>query len=164
MIHNITRGIIRTPQAALALEAAVSDQDSVSGSIIFGYPTFTDQDSRVSVDALIVSDNGAVTVFDLVQDDHPGNYRKRQDQAFNLVHSKLMADSRLTRGRVLLPHIQTVTLWTQAGQDNLSDTECPLVTPSGILAFVQSHQAQEREPVDPFIVMEAIMFMGRYEW
>ena len=163
MIDSITRGIIRAPQAARALEEALAGQGSISGSMIFGYPVSA-SNTPVHVDAVIVSDQGAVTVIDLTQEDSPGDYRQRQDQAFNLVHGKLMADCRLVTGRVLQPHVQTVTLWTQARQDNLFDHECPLVTPDGILKFIQGHQARDQEPVDPRTVLEAIMFMGRYEW
>ena len=164
MIENITRGSIRKPQAAQALEEIIRNDESISGRMVYGCPVSTENDITFTVDAVIVSDRGLVTVIDLVQEDDPGDYGDRQDRAFNLVKCKLQMDRRLTRKRTLLADIQTVTFRTQADRDDESDPERPVVGPSGILDFIQRHQAREHEDLDPEVVMDAVMFMGRYEW
>ena len=57
-----------------------------------------------------------------------------------------------------------MTFWTQADREDESDPERPIVGPGGILDFIQRHQAREHEDLDPEVVMDAVMFMGRYEW
>ena len=164
MIEDITRGSIRKPQAAQALEEIIRNEESISGRMVYGYPVSTEDGVTFTVDAVIVSGQGLVTVIDLVQEDDPGDYGNRQDRAFNLVKCKLQMDRRLTRKRTLLADIQTVTFWTKADRDDESDPERPVIGPGGILDFIRSHQAREHEDLDPEVVMDAVMFIGRYEW
>ena len=164
MIEDITRGSIRKPQAAQALEEIIRNEESISGKMVYGYPVSTEDGVTFAVDAVIVSDRGLLTVIDLAQEDDPGDYGDRQDRAYNLVKCKLQMDPRLTRKRTLLVDLQTVTFWTKSDQDDESDPERPVVGPGGILDFIQSHQAREQEDLDPKVVMDAVMFMGRYEW
>ena len=163
MIEEIIRGSIRKPQAAQALEKIIRNEESISGKMLYGYPVSTEDGVTFQVDAVIVSDRGLPTVIDLVQEDDPGDYGDRQDHAYNLVKCKLQMDPRLTRKRTLLVDLQTVTFWTQSDQDDESDPERPIVGPAGILDFIGRHQAREQEDLDPEVVMNAVMFMGRYE-
>ena len=164
MIEDITRGSIRKPQAAQALEEIIRNEEAISGRMVYGYPVSTEDGVTFTVDAVLVSGQGLVTVIDLVQEDDPGDYGNRQDRAFNLVKCKLQMDRRLTRKRTLLADIQTVTFWTQADRDDESDPERPVIGPGGILDFIRRHQAREHEDLDPEVVMDAVMFIGRYEW
>ena len=163
MIEDITQGSIRKPKAAQVLEEIIRNKESISGRMVYGYPVSTEDGVTFTVDAVIVSGQGLVTVIDLVQEDDPGDYGNRQDRAFNLVKCKLQMDPRLTRKRNLLVDLQTVTFWTKSDQDDESDPERPIVGPDGILDFIRRHQAREQENLNPEVVMNAVMFMGRYE-
>ena len=164
MITEFTRGRITNQETARALEDIIGKDPGVSGRMVYGYPLIVADDRVTPVDAVLVSDTGHVTVFDLAQGPDPGSWGDRQDRAWNIIRSKLGARRELTRRRDIIVPVQTVTFWPEAPGDDGSDPERPLMGPNSILDFVRERQAQPHEDVDPQAVMDAIMFVGEYEW
>ena len=164
MIDNIIRGKIEKQEAAHTLEKLIRYSQHVSGELLYGAPFFKDDHGLFTVDAVLVSDRGQVTVLDLVENQHPGDYVDRQDHAYNLVRAQLANKRQLTRRRDIIVPVQTVTFSTKARQDDLSDPEHPVISPGGILHFISHHQSQDRQTLDPTVVMDAIMHLGTYEW
>jgi len=74
-----------------------------------GYPLIGTPEGRFAIDALWVSVEKGLVVFDLAEGKDLGNYRERQDDAANLLEAKLKTHRELMKRRDLLVSIETIT-------------------------------------------------------
>lgn len=95
-----------------------------TGTLYIGYPVLSIDDGKIEFDALLVSPNRGIIVFDLysageVTDHKPGSISPssaaRQEQLYAALFNRLNSFKELRRGRSLVVEIATVTLNPVAG-------------------------------------------------
>ena len=156
-------GGIKKPGAARMLRELLDGSEEITGRLIFGWPVgrnLPGKKGAFACDAVLISDQGQVTVIDLAEDAGPGlpdNYRERQDHACNIVRGLLTSRAGLVKGRTPKALPQTVTFAPEADRTDPSHPETPLVNRSGLVRKVLEFQARPPEDVDPQDVVKAVM-------
>ena len=161
MIRNIIRGINQKPEATRALEEIIGRADSLSGAMIYGYPLTGTEDGVFTVDAVLVSDEGQVTVIDLAEGREADEYREKQDRGFNLIVSRLRMNRELMEGRRLRVHIQTLTFGPELESVDKTDPEHPVVTKETLLEALERYQAEQEPGVNPDTVLSEVLITTR---
>ena len=153
------RGAVRKPQAARAFEDLVLQAPAVAGEVIYGFPLNGAPGRGIfAVDAVLVSPQGQVTVIDLVETAHPGDYRNRQDQAFTAVDRKLRAQTSLMNRRTPMVQVQTASFAPLVPISDLADPEHPLLNRETLVSALEGFQADPPEGVTQAQVLDAILY------
>jgi len=110
MSVNIIKGTNTKPVSSQILSDFFTKYNSdFDGQLFIGYPIIGTPEGRFSIDALWISPKKGLVVFDLVEGREAGDFAERQDEAANLLESKLRTHRYLVRKRQLLVNINTVT-------------------------------------------------------
>lgn len=104
----VVRGSTHKPVAAEALIAQL-EQHVDEGELYIGYPIIGTADGRLAIDALLVSPKHGVVVFDLIEGTDATGYEDRQDEAANILESKLRSHKDLVDKRRLIVDIAAVS-------------------------------------------------------
>lgn len=118
MTLDIVRGPSTKPAASGALVEALDGVPNLAGRLFIGFPMIPTATGRQAVDALWISQEKGIIIFDLVEGHDLGNYQDRQDDAFNAIASGLRLDRRLVDRRHLRIPVNTVSFAPQC-----ADTE-----------------------------------------
>ncbi len=114
MSVNVVKGATRKPASSQELANLLGQREDVSGQLFIGYPIVPTPDGPYSLDALLVSDDSGIVVFDLIEGSDLGDYQSRQDDAANLLESSLRNHRDLMDRRKLRIPIHTVSFSTRA--------------------------------------------------
>ncbi|RYZ91483.1 MAG: helicase [Proteobacteria bacterium] len=106
---TVIRGINRKPVASEALVEFFAKERNFEGELYIGYPILGSAEGRVPIDALLISPQKGLVVFDLVEGGDVEDYGFRQDDAANKLEAKLRSHRDLVLRRKLLVGIETVT-------------------------------------------------------
>ena len=109
MSIEIVRGISQKPVSSGALVEIVSQQTALSGQLFIGYPMISTSEGRHLIDALLVSADVGVVVFDLIEGRETGDYGARQDDSANKLEARLKVHQELMRRRDLMVPIHTIS-------------------------------------------------------
>ena len=101
MSVSVIRGANDKPAASSELISAIADCRDVSGHLFIGYPIVAAPEGRHRIDALLVSPERGLVVFDLVEGEALDGYEARQDDSANRLEGRLRMRRELTRGREL---------------------------------------------------------------
>ena len=101
MSVSIIRGTNDKPAASSELESAMAACGGLSGQLFIGYPIVSTPEGRHRIDALLVSPELGLVVFDLVEGAGLDGYQARQDDSANRLEARLKTHRELTRGRNL---------------------------------------------------------------
>lgn len=104
---EIVRGVTQKPAAANELIDAL--RTITRGYLYIGYPILGSTEGRLPVDAILVSPDQNVVIFDLVEGNTTGPYQDRQDDAANRLEAKLRSYPSLVDRRALRVNLSTVT-------------------------------------------------------
>ena len=110
MSVDIIRGATRKPGSSRMLADTIASQRSLSGQLFIGYPTIATSEGPHSIDALLVSDDKGIIIFDLVEGSTVCGYENRQDDSANKLEARLKLHRELMRGRQLRIPIHTISL------------------------------------------------------
>ena len=160
------RGAVRKPQAARGFEDLVLQAPAITGEVIYGFPlNGTPGEGIFTVDAVLVSPQGQVTVIDFVETAHPGDYRDRQDQAFTAVDRKLRAQTSLMNRRTPRVQVQTASFAPgiadpDLADPDLADPEHPLLNRETLVSALEGFQANPPEGVTQAQVLDAILYVN----
>lgn len=114
MTLDIVRGASTKPAASGALVDALEHVPSLAGQLFIGFPIIRTANGRPqAVDALWISEEKGIVIFDLVQGGELGDYQARQDDTFNAIVSRLRPDRRLMDRRNLRIPVNTVSFAPQ---------------------------------------------------
>lgn len=100
-----------------------------------GYPVLAGADDVSSIDALWVSPNKGIVIFQLVEGTELGDYRAIQDDFANKLETRLRSHKGLMEGRALLATPQVITFAPLAGHDD-SDPGYPVASNEANLAKI----------------------------
>lgn len=83
MTIEIVQGTNSKPGASDELVEVMSNQTALSGQLFIGYPIISTPTGPYSPDAILVSADKGIVLFDLVEGTEIGDYSLRQDDAAN---------------------------------------------------------------------------------
>ena len=109
MTLDIVRGASTKPAASLALVQAFKGTSGLAGQLFIGFPIVRTATGPQAVDALWISEAKGIVAIDLVEGDDVGDYKDRQDNAFNAIVSSLRLDRRLVVRRKLRIPVNTLS-------------------------------------------------------
>ena len=105
---DIIRGTSKKPVASDALANSISSLP-VNGFLFIGHPIIGTYNGGKALDALLVSKEKGIVVFDLIEGTNKGDYCSRQDNSANRLESLLRTHSELMQRRNLLIPIHTIS-------------------------------------------------------
>lgn len=109
MAIDVVRGSGDMPAVSGALVSAMGSDSSLDGCLFIGYPIIGTADGQHRIDALWVSPNRGVVVFDLIEGGTKGDYAARQDDSANKLDARLRVHRELVAGREIAIPIHTVS-------------------------------------------------------
>ncbi len=109
MSVDIVRGTSQKPVASDALVEVVSAQTTLSGRLFIGYPVISTSDGLQLMDALLVSADKGIIVFDLIEGHETGGYGVRQDDSINKLEARLKVHQELMNRRDLMVPIHAIS-------------------------------------------------------
>lgn len=109
MSVTIIRGTNDKPAASGELASVVDGSPDLSGQLFIGYPIVATPEGPHRIDALLVSLERGLVVFDLVEGAALDGYQARQDDSANRLEARLRTHRELTRGRRLAIPIHTLS-------------------------------------------------------
>jgi len=105
---DIIRGTSQKPVASNALTNCIASL-RLSGFLFVGYPIIPTSDGAHALDALLVSKEKGLVIFDLIEGSHKQDYHARQDNSANRLDALLRTHSELMKRRELLIPIHTIS-------------------------------------------------------
>ena len=109
MAVDIVRGTSLKPVASEQLARVISNQNQLSGQLFFGYPIIGGPDGPHTVDALLISPQKGIIVFDLIEGPDVGDYAARQDDSANGLEARLRPHRELMSRRNFRIEIHTIS-------------------------------------------------------
>ena len=109
MSVDIVRGVTRKPGSSRMLAEVIVQQRRLSGQLFIGYPTIKTSEGPHSIDALLVSNDKGVIIFDLIEGSEISGYQDRQDDSANKLDARLRLRRELMKGRKLLIPIYVIS-------------------------------------------------------
>lgn len=109
MSVSILRGTNDKPASSQALASAIAAYSNITGQLFIGYPIVRAADGPRHIDALLVSPDIGLAVFDLIEGNDLGDYAARQDDAANMLEARLKTHRDLMRRRELRIPIHTLS-------------------------------------------------------
>ncbi len=114
----VTRGTNKKPVSSEALAGFFEDRAELEGYLFLGYPIIGTAEGKYTIDAIWLTPQKGIVIFDLVEGRALGDCQQRQDEAANLLEAKLKVHQELVRRRDLLIPIHTVTFAPAAARIN----------------------------------------------
>lgn len=106
---SIIRGTNDKPVSSQALVTFFSKGSGYRGHLFIGYPIIGTSEGRHPIDALLVSPDKGIVVFDLVEGPELDDYGARQDDSANKLEAKLKTHRELMHRRDLIIQIHTIS-------------------------------------------------------
>ena len=108
MVTAIT-GTTNKPVSSERLKSFFSNHTELNGTLYIGYPIIGTAEGAYPIDALWVSPEQGLVVFNLIEGKNTENYESEQDDSFNKVESRLKAHRELVNKRALQVEISIIT-------------------------------------------------------
>ena len=128
MAVDIVQGTTQKPASSEELTAAISAQADLSGQMFIGYPMFRTAEGPRTIDALLVSQDNGIVVFDLIEGADAADYEIRQDDSANVVEAKLKTYRDLMRRRELLIPVHTISFIPGVEHLTVDDDDYPIAS------------------------------------
>ena len=93
MSIDIVRGASRKPVASRSLADLMSRETDFSGQFFIGFPVIATPEGPHPIDALLVSADKGIILFDLIEGPNTGDYKARQDDSANILEARLKTSS-----------------------------------------------------------------------
>ena len=125
---EIVQGATQKPASSRELVRILSQDTELTGQMFTGYPVFKTPEGPYLIDALLVSEEIGLVVFDLIEGTDISGYDVRQDDSANMVDSKLRTHRELRRRRDLRIPVHTISFApgiNRSGYD--TDDDYPIV-------------------------------------
>ena len=134
MSIDIVRGISQKPVASAELYRVLSSQTDLHGQLFIGYPIVGTPAGPFMLDALWISKQSGMVVFDLIEGRQLGDHESRQDEAATMLEARLKTHKGLIARRDLLIPIHTVSYFPSPVPPNLgqSNTVYPVADEANI--------------------------------
>lgn len=141
---SITLGTNDKPVSSKELAHLLSGVSDLSGHLFIGYPIIGTPEGRHPIDALLVSPNIGIVIFDLIEGADPEDYDLRQDDSANKLEARLKTHRELVRRRDLLVPVHTISFMpclSEPGKHRNDDY--PLVNSETLMQVLEDFEWQE---------------------
>jgi len=135
-------GTTNKPVSSRKLATILEQDQDIRGTLYVGYPILGTPSGAFPFDAILLSPDRGVVIFDIVEGTDLGDHSKRQDDFFTKLQAKLIQYPALMHRRDLLVKITVVT-FAPAVRPTSADPESDypvLVQGQDVLDFVRSIQ------------------------
>ena len=109
MSIDVVRGTTQKPVSSRELARLLASVPNLSGQLFIGYPILGTSAGSYPIDALLISEDGGVVIFDLVEGPDAGDYKGRQDDSYNKLEAKLKVYPQLMDRRNLRVPMETIS-------------------------------------------------------
>jgi superfamily I DNA and RNA helicase len=126
---SVIQGTNNKPVSSRALVSSFSALNNENGELFIGYPIVASPDGRYPIDAVWVSPNRGLIIFDLVEGLDPSGFEARQDDLANKLEARLKTHKELMNRRALVVPIHTISFAPGVQlTDHLTDSTCDLTS------------------------------------
>lgn len=98
---TVIRGANKKPVSSQRLSELFAHSTELSGYLYVGYPVLGTPEGSFPIDAIYVSPDHGVVLFDLIEGNDPVGFEERQDDAANKLEAKFRSHKDLMKGRAL---------------------------------------------------------------
>ncbi len=109
MSIDIVRGSSQKPVSGRKLAELISHQTHLFGQLFIGYPIIATPEGPYLIDAILVSADKGIVIFDLIEGTDSGDYAQRQDDSANKLEARLKTHRELVQRRDLRIPIYTIS-------------------------------------------------------
>ena len=102
------------------------NSEHLSGELFIGYPIIATPEGAFPIDALWISREKGLVIFNLIEGKNIGDYADFQDESANRLETRLRGHKSLMKGRTLLASPNVVTFAPAAEVAGVADDEHPL--------------------------------------
>lgn len=120
---DIIRGAIDKPISTAELINVIGRTDIVDGVLFTGYPVIGAIEENYSLDALFVSQNHGIIVFDVVEEAEYSDRQNHRDELYNLVLQRLIGHRELAGARGQLKARIHILTFAPSWNSNKESTE-----------------------------------------
>lgn len=134
MSIEIIRGSSRKPVASKELDDLMSSQKDLAGQLFIGYPIIGTPEGPHLIDALLVTADKGLVLFDLIEGTDTKDYGLRQDDSANKLEARLKNHRELMRRRELRIAVHTISFAPGVSHPGRHDMpEYPLANASSLV-------------------------------
>ncbi len=162
MINTVWGSTVK-PVSSKQLAETLSSEEDIEGTLYIGYPIIGTPDGSFPIDALLVSQQKGLVLFNLIEGREVGEYGDNQDEAFNKMQAKLLQHQTLIRKRQLRVNIHTVTFApVVANLETHQKEDYPLCGSHNLIATINGLDEQDGDIFAPLVaVIQAISTLRR---
>ena len=155
---TIVQGTTKKPVSTQRLAEFFARHTKYDGFLYIGYPIIGTAEGPYPIDALLVSRNIGLVVFNLVEGRNMDGTQDAQDDCYNKLESKLRAHKALMKGRSLQVSINPVT-FAPVREDaaNLSEDDYPVCNEANLEVWLDSRKWDDPSHFEALVaVIQAI--------
>ena len=156
----IIHGTNDKPVASRELADLMAHCEDLSGTLFIGYPIVNTPDGPHHVDALLVSPDHGVVVFDLVEGAEAGDHRARQDDSANMIEVRLKTHRQLMERRKLRITIHTLTFAPAIRIDPAREDGYPLTDRTNLIGELRHFPWENRDQLIYEATLSALENVG----
>lgn len=133
-------GTTNKPVSSKKLAEHIERADGLNGTLYIGYPILGTPSGAFPFDAVFLSPEHGVVIFDVVEGRDIGTYKERQDEFYTKLQAKLSQYPKLVRRRELLAKISVATFAPAARiEEPDEDEEYPIFgRENGLADFISN--------------------------
>ena len=136
---DVVRGASRKPASGGALADLVAGQPDLSGQLFIGYPIISTSKGPHTIDALLVSPDRGMVIFDLIEGAATCGYEQRQDDSANKLEARLKVHRELVQRRDLLIPIHTISFGPGVNTGNdIAGNDYPIADQHSLMDALRS--------------------------
>ena len=106
---SIITGVTHKPASSQQLECFFANHKDWEGYLYIGYPVIGTADGAYHIDAVYLSKEKGLVIFNLVENDNLEDYQDEQDDSYNKIEAKLKSYRDLMYRRNLCVKISVIT-------------------------------------------------------
>jgi superfamily I DNA and RNA helicase len=145
---HVVRGDVAKPVSSKRLAEYFEGRTDIDGSLYLGYPIIGTSQGGYQIDALLVSREHGVVIFNIVEGTNADpNLEEAQDDSVNKIQAKLLQYKPLTNKRKLMVEIGVVTYAPAWGSKpiNISDEYPVIISQDNLKEFLDSQKWEHSE-------------------
>jgi superfamily I DNA and RNA helicase len=149
-------GTTKKPMSSERLAGFFAKNPSLEGTLYIGYPIIGTPEGAFPIDAMFISPQKGIILFDLVEGRDEKEYSERQDDNFNKFEAKLKNHRQLMQGRSLKISLNIVTFAPAINNTKTKIHDYPLVNDNSIGEYIESLEEKKQAYSEAVSVMQAI--------
>lgn len=136
---NIVLGSTKKVVSSETLAAFFASNISLDGFLYIGYPIVGTAEGAYPIDAILISKQTGLVLFNIIEGKNLDNYQENQDDVYNKLEAKLRLHKNLMKGRNLQVNISVVTFAPALNNlHDFSDTEYPVCNESNLKKWIEN--------------------------